>query len=126
MPPLLVYDNTCYYCSRFAMIASKLSRGWIRLVGHYSKEGEYINSILGLDARDMFWIINDDMAYGGRYALLPLIRSIIIGFLRSSNGYKHDIMLECNDNCSIARRVFMLLNNGRKVKLSKPLHVSSL
>ena len=37
--PLVVYDNHCYLCVKFAKIVNFLARGRLRIVGHYSELG---------------------------------------------------------------------------------------
>jgi hypothetical protein len=36
--PLLIYDDKCSSCTKFAKTANILSRGWIRTVEHYYSE----------------------------------------------------------------------------------------
>lgn len=33
--PLIIYDDKCYSCTKFANIARSISRGYIRIAGHY-------------------------------------------------------------------------------------------
>ncbi|MGB7558520.1 MAG: hypothetical protein WBM37_08375, partial [Nitrososphaeraceae archaeon] len=33
--PLLIYDDKCFSCTKFANIARVLSGGYIRIAGHY-------------------------------------------------------------------------------------------
>ena len=80
--PLLLYDNDCGICSRFALLARKTSRGWVDPIGLFTKRGAQIKSdFFRRDDRpdEMFWILLGDIAYGGRSGLLPLVREIIRG-----------------------------------------------
>lgn len=84
--PLLIYDDKCSSCTRFAKTAKALSRGRIRVVGHYySNEAREAKSIVfpaGFDATKMFWLINRRGAYGARRALVQVMKEIIIGLFR--------------------------------------------
>ena len=76
--PIVLFDNQCYLCMKFAKLVNILARGKITMVGHYSEFGEKIRvDILDKSALEMFWFINNKKAYGGRAALIPLIKSIL-------------------------------------------------
>ncbi len=80
--PVLLYDNDCRICSRFARFASSLSRGWVDTVGLFSDRGRRIKSdfFRPEDRPDeMFWLLFRDIGYGGRSGLLPLAREVIRG-----------------------------------------------
>ena len=84
--PMLIYDDKCYACKKFASYASTLSRGWIRLAGHYYSQ-EAINAKKMIfpayyDSTKMFWLINEKGAYGARSGLLPVAREIIKGIFK--------------------------------------------
>ena len=75
--PIIVYDNQCYLCVKFAKAVEFLTRGNLTMIGHYSDIGtELKKSILGESALEMFWFIDNNTAYGGRAALIPLIKVI--------------------------------------------------
>lgn len=80
--PLLLYDNDCGICSRFAQLASRSSKGWIETVGLFTERGRRVKSgFFRLNDRpdEMFWLLLGDMGYGGRSGLLPLVREIVRG-----------------------------------------------
>ena len=80
--PVLLYDNDCGICSRFAHVASSLSKGWVDTVGLFTEKGIRIKSeFFRLDDRpnEMFWLLFGDTGYGGRSGLLPLAREVIRG-----------------------------------------------
>ena len=80
--PVLLYDNDCGICSRFARIAEKTSRGWVETVGLFTERGARIKSdfFSPIDHPDeMFWILLGNTGYGGRSGLLPLAREIVRG-----------------------------------------------
>jgi hypothetical protein len=84
--PLLIYDDKCSSCTRFAKTAKALSRGWIRVAGHYysneAREAKGIVFPADFDATKMFWLINRSGAYGARRALLQVMKEIIVGLFR--------------------------------------------
>jgi len=82
--PILLYDNDCGICSRFAHIAERSSKGWIDIVGLFTKRGvtiksDFFNSKDRPD--DNFWLLVGDVGYGGRSGLLPLAREIVRGLV---------------------------------------------
>ncbi|MDH3678112.1 MAG: hypothetical protein OEQ12_07420 [Nitrosopumilus sp.] len=118
--PLVVYDDRCYLCTKFAKVVNFLSRGNLTIIGHYSKQGENIrNQILDDSALEMFWLINDNTAYGGRAALFPTFKAIISSKKKKFNR----ITLEnnCKQECKTVKSVFLrsasLLSNSKKIEL---------
>jgi hypothetical protein len=80
--PVLLYDNDCGICTRFARVASSLSKGWVDTVGLFTDRGTRIKSefFRPSDRPDeMFWLLFGDTGYGGRSGLLPLAREVIRG-----------------------------------------------
>jgi hypothetical protein len=80
--PVLLYDNDCGICSRFAHVASSLSKGWVDAVGLFTGRGIRIKSEffrVGDRPDEMFWLLLGDTGYGGRSGLLPLAREVIRG-----------------------------------------------
>jgi len=41
--PLLIYDDKCSSCEKFAKTVAKISREWIQIAGHYYSQ-EAINT----------------------------------------------------------------------------------
>jgi len=119
--PLVLYDDQCYLCIKFAKIVNFLSRKKLSLVGHYSSFGEKLRSeILDSSALEMFWFIDGEMAYGGRAALVPLFKSIL--FSKSKKESFTRVEESCDTGCKTAKAVFIrsasLLSNSKKIKLS--------
>ena len=118
--PLVIYDNQCYLCIKFAKIVNFLARRKLSLVGHYSLFGEKLRSeILDSSALEMFWFVDEETAYGGRAALRPLFNAIL-----SSKGSKENavnVEEACDTGCKTAKAVFIrsasLLSNSKKIKL---------
>ena len=118
--PIVVYDDQCYLCTKFAKIVDFLSRGNLTIIGHYSNQGEEIrNQVLDESALDMFWLIDEKNAHGGRAALFPLIRSIITSKEKKSNKVKFDS--NCEQECKTVKSVFLrsasLLSNSKTIEL---------
>ena len=118
--PIVVFDDQCYLCSKFAKIVDFLSRGSFTIIGHYSNSGKEIGEqILDESALEMFWFINKRAAYGGRAALFPLIYGIFATKRKKiiqsiQNG-------DCIQGCKNAKSVFLrsasLLSKSKKIKL---------
>ena len=118
--PIVLFDNQCYLCMKFAKIVNFFARGKITIVGHYSEFGEKIRkSILDESALEMFWFINQKKAYGGRAALLPLIKSILTEKTKKSSMSK--INDECKQDCKTVKAVFLrstsLFTNSKIIDL---------
>ena len=76
--PIIVYDDLCYLCTKFAKIVNFLARGNLTIIGHYTNQGKEIREqILDDSALEMFWLVDEKIAYGGRAAIFPLLRAII-------------------------------------------------
>lgn len=94
--PLLIYDDKCPSCTKFAKIAAKLSRGWIRVAGHYfSQEAIDAKKMVfppDYDPTKMFWLINKKGAFGARSGLFQSIIEIIKGNFKhmSKSRYEKD------------------------------------
>jgi len=118
--PIVVFDNQCYLCVKFAKFVDFFSRGKITMVGHYSDFGTKIrNEILDESALDMFWFIDKKRAYGGRAALFPLVKSIFSKKTKKSSTTRVDE--NCQQDCKTVKAVFLrsssLLANSKKIDL---------
>jgi predicted DCC family thiol-disulfide oxidoreductase YuxK len=118
--PIVVYDNQCYLCVKFARFVDFFARGKMTMVGHYSDFGIKIrNEILDESALDMFWFIDKKSAYGGRAALFPLVKSIFSKKTKNSSTIRVDE--NCQQDCKTVKAVFLrsssLLTNSRKIDL---------
>ena len=120
--PLVIYDNECYLCVKFAKFVNFLAKGKLHFVGHYTDFGRKIReNVLDSNALEMFWFIDSNTAYGGRAALGPLLSSIL-----NSNGkniQKNMDQDSCELGCKSPKAVFFrsasLLTNGKKIKISE-------
>jgi hypothetical protein len=117
--PLVLYDNQCYLCVKFAKFVNFLARGRLRIVGHYTDLGKKLREdILDSSALEMFWYVDGKTAYGGRAGLLPLMSAII-----RANGSTGDLNIQesCDLDCKTTKAVFLrsasLLTNSKKIKI---------
>ena len=120
--PLMIYDDSCYYCSKFANIIKTFARKRILIIGQYSKVGMEIKSEIfpkNFDATRMFWFINDKIAYGGRAGILPLFFFILKG--KSAKLLPKDAPLidgtDCKTPEAFVMRIKTLLSNSERIIL---------
>ncbi|EPA04796.1 hypothetical protein [Candidatus Nitrosarchaeum limnium] len=118
MIPIIVYDNQCYLCVKFAKAVEFLTRGNLTMIGHYSDIGtELKKSILGESALEMFWFIDNNTAYGGRAALIPVIKAIFSAKKKKMNKIQEDE--NCEQECKTVKSVFIrsasLFSNSKKI-----------
>ena len=90
------------------------------MIGHYSKMGGKLRkTILGESALEMFWLIDNNTAFGGRAALLPLIKAIITIKMKKTNKIK--VEEKCDQECKTVKSVFIrsasLFSNSKKIDL---------
>lgn len=139
--PLLIYDDKCPSCAKFAGTAAKLSRGWIRIAGHYySQEAIDSKKMIfppGYDATKMFWLINRKGAYGARLGLVQVVKEIALGIFKStfkaqrknndkdynkssSNGTAGNCSYNDKESCMSTKntlsRIFNMMKNSDKIK----------
>ena len=122
--PLLIYDDKCSSCTKFANIATALSGGHIRIAGHYySDEAIRSKNMIfpkTFDPTGMFWLINKNGAYGARCGLIQTIKEIIVALIKI-RSIKKTNKVKCS-NCVIScgsientfRRVAGMMRNSRK------------
>ncbi|MDF2426166.1 MAG: hypothetical protein OPY08_07065 [Nitrosopumilus sp.] len=118
--PILLFDNQCYLCMKFAKAVNFFARSKITVIGHYSEFGKNIREeILDETALDMFWLITKKRAYGGRAALLPLIKSILIEKTEKTSTIRIDE--KCQQGCKTVKAVFLrsasMITNSKIIDL---------
>lgn len=123
--PIIIFDDQCYWCEKFIKIVNIFAKNRIPIIGHYSDFGTKIRKeILDESALDMFWFINKNTAYGGRAALLPLLKVILSRKMKNGNNVK--IKNECQQNCKTAKAFFTrtssLFLNSKTIKIDTDLH----
>jgi hypothetical protein len=128
--PILIYDDKCSSCYKFALLIHSLSNGWIRIEGHYySSNIHLINKVLfpaNYNPKKMFWLVNKKGAWGARSALIPLIVEVIRGRLNSHFVIKRNATMDntfscrldsnavCSDYRNIFKRILGVLRNTGK------------
>lgn len=117
--PLVIYDNQCYLCIKFAKFVNFLAGGRLRIIGHYTELGKKIREdVLDSSALEMFWFVDGKTAYGGRAGLRPLLSAIV-----HANGSAEDLSVQesCDLGCKNTKAVFLrsasLLTNSKKIKI---------
>ena len=118
--PIVLFDDQCYVCIKFATIVNFLAKGKITIVGHYSNFGIKIRKeILDESALEMFWFIDKKRASGGRAALFPLIKAIYSTKAKKTKFSQMDNI--CSDDCKSVKAVFVrsftLITNSKKIDL---------
>ncbi len=120
--PLVIYDDRCYLCSKFANVVHIVAKDKILIVGHYSDIGIKIKSEIfdhNYDSTKMFWFMTNKTAYGGRAAILPLFFNILTG--KSREHLNYDSSTSCNQDCKTPKAFFTrtksLFSNSKKITL---------
>ena len=119
--PLMIYDDKCYVCIKFAKLMNFLAKGKLRMIGHYTEFGERIrDEILEKDALEMFWFIDKETAYGGRAAIIPLLSAILRVHGRKFNkvSIQESCDIGCKDSLAVFFRSASLITHSRKIKIS--------
>ena len=122
--PLMIYDDKCYLCAKFAKIVSVFARNKFLIVGHYTDFGMKVKAEIfsnNYDSTKMFWFVVGKTAYGGRAAILPLITGILKSKIKSSIQY--DITSSCDASCKTPKSVFLrtksLFSNSEKIMIKQ-------
>ena len=119
--PLMIYDDKCYVCIKFAKLMNFLAKGKVRLIGHYTEFGGKIRKeILEDDALEMFWFIDEKTAYGGRAAIIPLLSAIFRVHGRKFNevSIQESCDIGCKDSLAVFFRSASLITHSRKIRIS--------
>lgn len=103
--PLLIFDDKCSSCLKFAKYVNILSHGWIQIAGHYystiALETKKMIFPTKYDSTTMFWLIYKNTAYGARSALIPVVKEIVRGLVKSivekDNKQKYQAKLKDNE-----------------------------
>ena len=120
MVPFVIYDNECYLRVQFAKFVNFLTKGRLRLVGHYTDFGKQMrDNVLDSSALEMFWFIDEKTAYGGRAAISPLFSAIFR--VNKKNAQNKIIEDSCNLSCKSPKAVFFrsasLLTHSKRINL---------
>ena len=120
--PVMIYDDRCYLCAKFAKIVSFFTRKKILIIGHYTDFGMKIKSEIfsnNYDSTKMFWFVSDKTAYGGRAAILPLLLSVIKSKIKPSIRYEIPTSydLDCKAPKAVFLRTLSLFSNSEKIRI---------
>jgi len=119
--PLMIYDNRCYVCIKFAKLMNFLAKGRLRMIGHYTEFGKkFRDELLGEDALEMFWYIDKNSASGGRAAIIPLLSAIfrIRGQEVNEIKVQDSCDIGCKDSLAVFFRSASLITHSKKIKMS--------
>ena len=119
--PLMIYDNKCYVCIKFAKLMNFLAKGRLRMIGHYTEFGKkFRDELLGEDALEMFWYIDKNSACGGRAAIIPLLSAIFRIQGQDFNKIKvqDSCDIECKGSLAVFFRSASLITHSKKIKMS--------
>ena len=116
---MLFVHKICKICGFFCQRENEM-------IGHYTKEGESIREkILDESALEMFWFIDKRKAYGGRSALLPMIKTIFSN--KSKRFPTTGINEQCSHDCKSVKAVFVrstsLISNSKVIKIDDENHI---
>ena len=118
---LMIYDDKCYVCIKFAKLMNFIAKGKLRMIGHYTEFGGKIREeILEDDALEMFWFIDKNTAYGGRAAIIPLLSAILSVHGRKFNemSIQESCDIGCKDTLAVFFRSASLITHSRKIDIS--------
>ncbi len=113
----MIFDNRCYLCTKFAKIVHHISRGRLECIGHYTKDGVEMRKKLGESAVEMFWFIKERDAFGGRAALIPLIRFLCSVQPRGSTQFESHEPQGCKTTSAVFLRSASLITHSRKINI---------
>lgn len=108
--PVLIYDNLCTSCTKFAKFADFLTSHRIAVVCMYPDPQE-INTYNLLsktlpDFYKMSWFLINGNAYGGRAGLFRLIKYFLLEGNGAINENKFDLK-KCTTDCSTMKGVWL-------------------
>ena len=124
--PILIYDDKCSSCTKFAISVKVLSRGLIRCIGHYSEEGKVLKNKIfqpSYDSTIMFWLIDAKGAHGGHFGLIPVFVHILRGIIQSNREISFEIEPcvcfmgnSCVGKKNTIKRIWNLIRCGRNLQ----------
>ncbi len=119
--PLMIYDDKCYVCIKFAKLMNFFAKGRLRMIGHYTEFGKkFRDELLGEDALEMFWYIDKNSACGGRAAIIPLLSAIfrIRGQEFNEIKVQDSCDIGCKDSLAVFFRSASLITHSKKIAMS--------
>jgi hypothetical protein len=118
--PILLFDNHCYACMKFIKIIDFFAHGKFLIVGHYSNFGLKIREdYLDESALEMFWLINKKKAFGGRAALIPVIKVMLSKKIKEIPimGIEKECQQGCKTIKEIVKRTTSVFSNSKILKI---------
>jgi hypothetical protein len=119
----MIFDDKCSSCFKFAKIINTLSRGHIKIAGHYNseiaKEAKSIIFPSNYDPTKMFWLITSRGAYGARCGLVQVVKEVLLSIFKGSyinrehKLTKSNISCNCNSLFDTISRIINTLKNGK-------------
>ena len=120
--PVLIYDDLCTSCTRFAKTVNHILGGKIAVLGHYAaQEREFKESIFpeNYNGTDMSWFVTEKKAYGGRKGLQQLIK-YTLSIKREEYAENVFDLNECTTDCNTVKGVMFrscsVLSNSKIVE----------
>lgn len=122
--PILVYDNKCISCTKYAKLAVKLMNNKVKAIGLYTEDSFQLRAkypvLREVDWFEMSWFLINGKAHGGRAGLIRMLKYILFerNGLRQINQFKTE---ECNTDCMTIKGVWFrsmsILTREKKVFL---------
>jgi predicted DCC family thiol-disulfide oxidoreductase YuxK len=120
--PVLIYDNYCSSCSKFAQVIYRLSKRKIEILGHFDIERslelkELVFHSYSKDPTKMFWYIKKDKAYASRNGLYQVVKDLIkinLGLIKYNSVQLVD--QKFSKSCYIRNNFYYQYGCGNDVK----------
>lgn len=107
--PILVYDNNCISCTKYARIAVKLMGERVKAIGLYTEDSFQLRAkypvLRDIDWFEMSWFMIDGKAYGGRAGLIRMIK-YILSDKQSDKQVNQFNIEECKTDCMTIKGVW--------------------
>ena len=89
--PIVLFDDQCYVCIKFATIVNFLAKGKITMVGHYSNFGIKIrDEILDESALEMFWFIDEKKGKWWKSSIISTNKSNFFYKIKKNKIYSNE------------------------------------
>lgn len=123
MFPVLIYDNLCTSCTKYAQYVDRLMPNKITMLGHYTIEGKGFKETFfpkGYEGLDMSWFVTKEKAFGGRKGLQQLIK-YALSFKKVNLPKNNFDLTECTTDCRTVKGVMIrscsILTDGKVIEI---------
>ena len=123
--PILVYDNKCISCTKYAKLAVKLMDNRVKTIGLYTPESFELRAkypvLREVDWFEMSWFLIDGKAYGGRSGLIRMIKYILferIGCKQTNEFQMEECKIDCMTIKGVWFRSMSILTREMRVELN--------